>query len=194
MRKATWAPSALGTLLAAGCVIPQHEDARETLDENTGTTVTAMGAPLEFYSPQPEFGLKAATFAHLGAFEVNRMGTLRLLLWLSVLPGETPGTQPQPAPSEPLQLAVLADGTEVVPARIDATARDLGLSNAPFKRPADWAREGYFDVSLEQLRVFESATVLAVTLTTADGRVQRFDQWSPDRAALVRFLERVATR
>lgn len=193
MRKARFAPAALGALLAAGCVIPQYEEPRETLDERTGATVIAMGAPLEFYSPQAELGLKAASFAYLGALEVNRMGARRLLLWLSVLPGAVPGTQPTPPGNERPKLGIVADGLEVVPANVDASARDLGLGRSPFKRPADWAHDHYFDVTIDELRTFLSAGSLALSLTASDGRVQRFDLWSPDRAGLKRFIERITT-
>lgn len=193
MRKARFAPAALGGLLAAGCVIPQYEEARETLDEKTGTTVIAMGAALEFYSPQPELGLKAASFAYLGALEVNRMGARRLLLWLSVLPGAVPGTQPKPLENERPRLGILADGREIVPANVDTSVRDLGLSRAPFERPADWAHDHYFDVTIDELRTFQSAGSLALTITASDGRVQRFDLWSSDRAGLARFIERITT-
>lgn len=193
MRNARFAPAALGAVLAAGCVMPQYEEARETLDEKTGTTVIAMGAPLEFYSPQPELGLKAASFAYLGALEVNRMGVRQLLLWLSVLPGAVPGTQPPPPANETIKLGIVADGREVVPAYVDAGAHDLGLSRAPFKRPADWVHDRYFDVTIEELRAFQSAGSLALSITASDGRVRRFDLSSPDRAGLARFIERVAT-
>lgn len=192
MRKARFALAAALALLAAGCVIPQYEEAREMLDEKTGTTVIAMGAPLEFYSPQPELGLQAASFAHLGALEVNRMGARRLLLWLSVLPGGNPGAQAAPAAAEPARVAILADAHEVVPAFASARAEELGLSRTPFKRAADWAHDGYYDVTLEQLREFQSSGSLALQIAAGDGRMQRYDLWSPDRTGLARFIERIA--
>jgi hypothetical protein len=193
MRKARFAPAALGALLTAGCVVPQHDEARETLDEKTGTTVLAMGAALEFYSPQPEVGLKAATFAYLGALEVNRMGERRLLLWLSILPGTQPGPQQAPAANEPIKLRIMADARQVVPPLVEAGAQGLGLSRAPFKRPAEWAYDRYFDVTIDELRALESAASLALEIASGDGQVQRFDLWTPDRTGLARFIERVSS-
>lgn len=185
------AASALLALTLAGCVIPERDAAREALDEETGTTITAMGTALEFYSPRPELGLQAASFAHLGAFESNRMGVRRLLLWLSVLPGGSTGAQTSAAGS-PQALAVIVDDGEIRPSLASTEARELGLASAPFKRPADWARDAYFDVTIADLRRIESAATLALSVTSADGSVQRYEVWKPERASLSRFIETIA--
>jgi hypothetical protein len=178
--------------LAAGCVAPRYEEARELLDDQTGTTVVAMGAPLEFYASRPELGLQAASFAHLGALEVNRMGERRLLLWLSLLPGGAAGVETTPT-DDVTSFAIVADSKETTPPIVTADLAALGLSRPPFKRPADWAREGYYDVTLEELREFESAAALSLVTTLRDGRQQRYELWRPERTSLTRFLERTAS-
>ncbi len=171
-----------------GCVIPQPDAAREVLDEETGTTITAMGSALEFYSPRPELGLQAASFAHVGAFESNRMGVRRLMLWLSVLPGGATDDRAS-ASDRPRGLTVIADGVEILPRAAGNDARELGLGGPPFKRPADWARDAYFDVTLDDLKQVERASALALAVTSVDGTVQRYEAWKPERASLARFIE-----
>ena len=56
--------ASLGVLIAA-CATTSPTEVREQLDERTGVTVTSLGTPLEFYSPQPERGLQAAEVANL---------------------------------------------------------------------------------------------------------------------------------
>jgi len=182
------------TLLAvlSGCVIPQRDVPREMLDEKTGTTVTAMGTALEFYAARPEFGLQAASFAHLGAFELNQMGARRLLLWLSVLPGDSTGQVK--AQDEPTSLVIRADDREYRPDLMASGTAQLGLSRTPFDRPAEWARDGYFDISIEELREFQAATRLTLAITTADGRALDYELWKPERDSLVRFIEKIATQ
>jgi hypothetical protein len=191
MRYSRCAGAACLALALGGCVIPQPDATREVLDEDTGTTVVAMGTALEFYAPRPELGLQAASFAHLGAFESNRMGVRRLLLWLSVLPGGSSDVDAGTA-ANPQALSVMVGDGRIEPPLASADARELGLARAPFKRPADWARDAYFDVTLAELRRIEGAAALELMVTAADGSVQRYEVWKPERASLSRFIEAVS--
>ncbi len=167
--------------------MPQKHEARQVLDEKTGTTVTAMGSALEFYSSRPEVGLQAASFAHLGAMEVNRMGERRLLLWLSVLAGGA--AEQQNAAEIPKGLTIMAGSSELQPPFVSNSPREVGLSVTPFRRPADWANDAYFDVTVDQLRELQTAEPLALLVTVSDGRNQRYELWKPERDSLARFLE-----
>lgn len=187
MRYSGCAAAAL-LLSLAGCVIPERDAPREALDQDTGTTVTAMGSALEFYSARPELGLQAASFAHLGAFEANRMGARRLLLWLSVVPGG--GTESQArAANDPQTLVIVVDASRIQPALASRDARELGLGRVPFKRPAAWARDAFFDVTIADLRRIESSTTLELLITSAEGSEQRYEVWKPERESLRRFLD-----
>ena len=190
MLHARCAVTVLLALCAGGCVIPQRDAAREVLDPDTGATVTAMGTALEFYSPRPDLGLQAASFAQLGAMETNRMGERRLLLWLSVLPGGAAAQQDQA--EIPKSLTIVSGTAEHRPALVASAARDIGLSRTPFKRPGDWAHDAYFDVDLDQLREFVTADPLALVITSADGSVQRYELWKPERGSLAQFIEKIA--
>lgn len=178
--------------ILAGCVIPQRDAPREILDEKTGTTVTAMGTALEFYGAQPEFGLQAASFAHLGALELNQMGSRRLLLWLSVLPGE--GAEQPPPQQQATGLLIRADGREYRPEVVAQSSAELDLSGPPFKRPAEWARDGYYGITLPELREFQAAAQLSLVISTADGRSSTYELWKPERESLARFIEKVAAQ
>jgi hypothetical protein len=178
---------AILALLAAGCVMPQPHAAREVLDEKTGTTVVAMGSALEFYASRPEVGLQAASFAHLGAMEVNRMGERRLLLWLSVLAGSA--AEQQNAVGSPTGLTIVAGSNEFQPGFVSRSPKDIGLSRTPFRRPADWANDAYFDIAVEQLRELQSAEPLALVVSFGEGRSQKYELWKPERDSLARFLE-----
>ncbi|HZF25901.1 MAG TPA: hypothetical protein VEZ88_06530 [Steroidobacteraceae bacterium] len=176
-------------LLAACAAAPDR--VREQLDEQTGVTVTRMGKALEFYSPRPDQGLQATSFAYLGPLEVNRMGARSTYLWLSVLPGSDAQGRAfeQDAPR---QLRFFID-TESFEPEIAATAgKQIDLGARAYPRPARWAREIYLSASPELLGKLATASTLALEINSGDGEWRRYDLWKPDLEGLRAFVAEIA--
>jgi hypothetical protein len=184
----------LAALMLAGCAsVGGGGQSTEKLDERTGVTLTRQSAPLEFYASEPQAGLDESSFAWFGALEVNRMGVRHLFVWVSVLPGRAQSAAPQPEPVKgPLRLHVLAGDVDLAPEYVASQPSDVGLSGTPYKRPADWARDGYFEVNAEQLRTIRDAPTLALGLEEQPGTVRRYELWKSDRAVFAEFVDKLA--
>jgi hypothetical protein len=177
----------LATLLCAGLVpgCAQSPAILEHLDEGTGVTIRQMGRPLEFQSPDPA-GPDALWFAYLGALEVNRMGVLNRYLWLSVMPA---GIAEQDDGAKEIRLEIRASGSSIRPDWVTHTPSVIGLSRTPWRRPADWAREGYYAIDLGQLRALRGAVELEMVITGAGADGRRFELFDPDTSSLRAFVD-----
>jgi len=178
--------------VVSACTPLGTNNLREQLDESTGVTVTSMSAPLEFFSPQPERGLQAASFAYLGPVEINRMGNLQSYLWLSVLLGEDERGH-NPAGARPgLHLRITAAGTTLEPAYVSADARQIGLGQRVYERPANWVGEAFYAITAEQLTQLAAADTLMLEISAPNEAPRRYEPWKADPTGLRRFVERTA--
>ncbi len=176
--------SALAALAACATT---HGDALlvERLDERSGLTVTTLDHPLEFFSPLPEQGLEAASFADVGLAETNRMGTRSYYLWVSVLWGRV-----GPHHLEPPEFASID---------IDAGGETLFFkladqTNAPghvrfYKPPADWSTELVFPLTTAQVRTLSHASAPSLRVETQAGESFVFSLWKPPTATLPAFAD-----
>jgi hypothetical protein len=163
------------------------------LDERTGVTVTSMQAPLEFYSPQPERGLQAASFAYLAPLEVNRMGQRDTYLGLSVVRGTDERGELAPVASGPAGLRIAMADQTLEPAFVTADARELGMGQPVYRRPAEWVGEAYYAVTPEQVARMAGASVLTLELRLAGDDARRYDLSKPSLEGLRAFSERIGT-
>ena len=184
--------ASLGVLIAA-CATTSPTEVREQLDERTGVTVTSLGTPLEFYSPQPERGLQAASFAYLAPLEVNRMGQRDTYLWLSVVRGADERSDPAAQPPPPL-VRIRIDGEPLEPAFVSENARELGMGQPVYQRPADWVGEAYYAVTPQQVAQMAAAGVLALELSMEGAEARRYDLSKAELAGLRAFSERIAVQ
>jgi hypothetical protein len=189
---APWAAT-LGALLAACATTPSTE-VREQLDERTGVTVTSLPAPLEFYSPQPERGLQAARFAYLAPLEVNRMGQRDTYLWVSVVRGSEERDDSPAARAGPPAVRITADAETLEPAFVSANARELGMGQPVYERPAEWVGETYYAVTPQQVAQMAAANVLVLELHTEGEAPRRYDLSNPELGALRAFSARIAAQ
>jgi hypothetical protein len=81
-RSAAFAASLFALMLSA-CVTTPGNEPLESLDERTGTTMTALRRPLELVAVDAR-AAGADPFAYVGTFETNRMGRRASYLWLAV--------------------------------------------------------------------------------------------------------------
>ena len=191
MRNTAPLAATLGVLIAA-CATTSPTEVLEQLDERTGVTVTSLPAPLEFYSPRPERGLQAASFAYLAPFEVNRMGQRDTYLWLSVVRGAEERGDPPAARAAPPAVRITADAETLEPAFVSANARELGMGQPVYRRPADWVGETYYAVTPQQVAQMAAANVLVLELHTEGQDPRRYDLSEPELGGLRAFSERIA--
>ena len=179
------------SLLMAACATTAPTEVREQLDERTGVTVTSMQAPLEFYSPQPERGLQAASFAFLAPLEINRMGQRDTYIWLSVVRGTDVRGEAAVVTPGPPDLRISLGGETLEPAFVSADARQLGLGQRVYERPAHWVGEAFYAVTPEQIARMAAASLLSLELLTAGEETRRYDLSKPELAGLRAFSERI---
>ncbi len=181
------------SLLVAACSTTSATHVREQLDERTGVTVTSLPAPLEFYSAQPAAGLQAASFAYLAPLEINRMGQRNIYVWLSVLRGaEEDGDAADAMMHGPFDLRIVAGSDTVVPAFVSAEARELGLGQPVYQRPAQWVGEAFYAVTLQDIaRMAAAADTMAIELSARRDEPRRYDAWKVDPGRLRAFAERI---
>ncbi len=183
----------LGFVLAACATTPQT-GVREILDERTGVTVTSMQVPLEFYSPRPERGLQAASFAYLAPLEVNRMGKRDTYLWLSVLRGDDDDSdESAPAASGPPGLRITLEGEALEPAFVSANARELGMGLPVYERPADWVGEAYYAVTPQEIARLAAASALVLQLSAAGEEARTYELSEMGLEGLRTFSERIGS-
>jgi hypothetical protein len=178
-------------LLVAGCASTPPTEVREELDERTGVTVTSMHAPLEFYSQTEERGLEAASFAYLAPLEINRMGQRDTYLWLSVVRGAERASDDDRPPPGPPQLRIAVDGATLEPAFVGAQARELGLGEVVYERPAHWVGESFYAITPQQIAQMAAANGLAVEIAYPDEEARRYDLSKMELAGLRAFSERI---
>lgn len=177
-------PAALcASLVVGGCV--QAPATLQHLDEQTGVTIRQMGRPLEFQSPDPA-GPDALWFAYLGALEVNRMGVLNRYLWLSVMPAGAAAQQRGP---REMGLDILAAGSSIPVNWVSHDPAVIGLTRTPWRRPADWAHDGYYAIDVAQLREMREARELTLVVEVGDGPPRRFALFDPDASSLQAFVD-----
>jgi hypothetical protein len=167
---------ALALLLVACSPMPV-EPGSERLDEGTGTTFTVMPRPIELVAERaPTPG--GDPFAYLAPFQTNRMGHHELFLWVAAPQTAGPLATPRIwCEQEQLQLHPL-----------EATLRDIGLSNAPYKPPAPWSTQWYFRLTREDLDCLTHARQLHIETEAADQQTARYSTDASALAALNAFV------
>ncbi|HZF17751.1 MAG TPA: hypothetical protein VE046_17635 [Steroidobacteraceae bacterium] len=188
MNTAVIRPLLLAGVLAtlAACATTQG-DVRlaERLDERTGITVTTLDHPLEFFSPLPEKGLEAASFADTGLAETNRMGTRSYYLWVCVLWGRY-----DPHRLEPPKVAAIDidSGGETLSFRSSDGVETPGHVRL-YKAPADWSDELTFALTPAQVRALSHASAPTLRIETGAGEFLTFSLWKPPTATLPAFAD-----
>jgi hypothetical protein len=177
---------ALAAMLAACATVPEAR-LNERLDEATGVTVTTLDRPLEFFAPQPEYGIDAASFVNLGLAEADRMGTRTYYLWVSVLWGRV---EPKGVASPELESITIE--SESAALTFDMTRRVASPSRtALYAPPANWSIERVFLLTVSEVRAIAHAQTLALTIETAGGDRHHFTLWKPPTPSLPLFADQL---
>jgi len=148
----------------------------DRLDPVTGTTTTVLTNPVELLTFENR-GPSRDPYAYAAPFDIDRMGTHGLYLWVSV---------PQDA-GTPASVRVLCDDQplELTPARSDIQAAQL--SRAPYKSVAPWTSDWYFRLPESALKCLSSAQHMTVTADSTGTPGGRDDRFTADAQALRGF-------
>jgi hypothetical protein len=151
-------------VLGACAALPDDAPVVEQLDNETGSTVTRLGHPVELYR---ETFVQDATgrFAFVAPFETNQMGSRDLYLWVAV-----PITSPTDA--EPLTVEV--NGKPLALGAAGNAADFAGLKTPPYKTPTPWSTMYYYKIDAAIVAMLGDARDVAVRVTesTKDGTIR----------------------
>jgi hypothetical protein len=158
----TAAGTLLGCLLLA-CASTPRQTLSQRLDPDTATTVTLLERPVELVAQGPR-AAQNDPFAFLAPFETDRMGERTLFLWIAV-PQDVGG-------SRPAQLLCDSQPIELQPAPGDL--QSLGLSHPPYRSPAPWSTQWYFQIPEDGVKCLAGARTIALEVHTSEGAVVPF--------------------
>ena len=144
-------PLALLLVAVAGCTTSTAITQRETIDDQTGTTVSHLDAPIQLLATTPG-APSGDPFAFVAPFETDRMGVREIYLWVAV-PGEG-------APTPKLVLTL--DGEPLTLAQVSVNPTALGLRTLPYRMPAPWSAVFIYRLDARTLRSLESAHNLTI--------------------------------
>jgi hypothetical protein len=160
---------ALFVLLTA-CAMTPSQPVVERLDPDTATTLTALKKPVELVA-ETLHATRGDPFAFLAPFETDRMGDRIQYLWVAA-----PGVE-----NAKIEPRLLCDGQPLTLSPADDNLEHLGLSHAPYEKPAPWSVEWYFQLPQDTLKCLAEAR--GVTLETHASTGQS-DQFSVDSRGL----------
>ena len=160
----------------------------EYLDEETGTTVTAVGQPLLFACARPEFA-NARDYVTLAAAAVNRTGTITYVMigyfWSMVDP-RLRGSESVAAQ----QLRLQADERSIVLTLQGSSAHEIGIG-VPVHRPPFGTGTPYvYDIDLPTMRIIAASHHLELHIES-NGTLLTYKLFEDRRVALREFMRRV---
>ena len=170
-------------LALTGCLAPAGAPVRDKLDASSGLTMSALQSPLEFLSPATN-GARASVFAYAGPFDLDRMGTRSLYLWV-LLPDDVS------AASKPV---VRCDGQALdLPAQADGL-NGTGLTQPPYKPPFPWGTQWYLTLSDAALDCLAKAHDIALEIPGTRAEPIQFVVQSPKGAVGFPVLQAFASQ
>jgi hypothetical protein len=176
----------LVALLCAGCggtTPPVYN----RLDPYTGVTVTAATQPLVFYRDRSAQAAYARDFVYLGPIEVNNMGQLNYYIWLGIW-GSSESTDRGLQMNDFETVVIYADG-EPLGLEVDGwTPQSISLSESAYVTPVATATDGYYRVTIDQIRLMAEATDLEIRAGSAHS--QTYFPWDSASSASIRAFVR----
>jgi hypothetical protein len=150
-------------LVCTACASAPGPSVHDNLDPKTGTTVSVASDPVELLTDR-YVGVRAETFAYLAPFEIDRMGTRTLFLWVLV-PKDSSASVPP---------VIQCDGNIITLPVQTGTLSDIGLADAPYSPPDPWGAQWYFTLDNEALGCFAKAHLIALEIPGPRDEVLRF--------------------
>jgi hypothetical protein len=133
----------------------------DRLDPLTGVTVTSATKPLVFYRDRSAQAAYAKDYVYLGPIEVNNMGERNYFIWLGVW-GSSDTTTRSSQMNDFETVVVFADGEPLSLEVNGWTPESIGLSESAYVKPVASATDGYYRVTIDQIRLMAEARDLEV--------------------------------
>ncbi len=178
---------ALSVLTACGSV-PRQTAFHEFLDEQTGTTLSAVAKPLVFARERTDVAAHARDYATLVAVEVDNSGQyaeyLLLYRWSTVDPRMSPAPDPQTG-----ELRILAEGRVIELMPLDQMPVSLSQRRELHVPGHGDVITHAYSVDASTLRFIASSRELSVQMPQESLQTP-FKMWGDGRLALSKFIER----
>ena len=162
--------------LLGACATTSSQPVVEQLDPDTATTLTVVRKPVELLAAGFRNG-GSDPFAFIAPFETDRMGHRVQYLWMSA-PG-VEGVKVEPR--------LLCDGQALTLAPVESDVAHLGLSRAPYEKPAPWSLQWYFQLPPDTLKCLAGAQRITLESRADGGQTEQFTVESKGLAALKAF-------
>jgi len=165
--------------LVAACATTPSQPIVDRLDPDTATTVTVLRKPVELVAENLH-NVGSDPFAFIAPFETDRMGSRAQYLWMSAPGVENATVEPQ----------LMCDGRTLTLAPIDADMKRLGLSQAPYEKPAPWSVQWYFQLPPDILKCLADAQRVTLETHASTGQSDEFAVDSKGLTAVKAFSSR----
>ena len=163
----------------------------DRLDPLTGVTVTSATKPLVFYRDRSAQAAFAKDYVYLGPIEVNNMGHRNYFVWLGIW-GSSDRVDRGSQMNDFESIVVYADGE---PLNLEVggwTPESIGLSESAYLKPVASATDGYYRVTIDQIRLMAEARDLELRAgSTYPQRYTPWDSASATSASMQAFLREV---
>ena len=182
------APALAAALLLAACGGTDVLVANR-LDPVMGVTVTSTTKPLVFYRDRSAQAAYAKDYVYLGPIEVNNMGQKNYFIWLGAW--SSSDVADRSAQMDAFEsVVVFADG-EPLSLQVDGwTPESIGLSESTYVKPVASATDGYYRVTIDQIRLMAEARDLEVRAGST--QPQTYFPWdSASSTSMQAFLREV---
>lgn len=164
------------TLLLGACSTTPSQPVVERLDADTATTLTALKKPVELLAENLHV-TGGDPFAFLAPFETDRMGNRIQYLWVSA-----PGVE-----NAKIEPRLLCDGQPLALSPADDDPAHLGLSHAPYEKPAPWSVQWYFQLRPDILKCLADARGVTLETHATTGQSDQFTVDSKGLASVKAF-------
>jgi hypothetical protein len=158
-----WCLAILATLVTACATTSPSQSVVERLDPDTATTLTVLNKPVELVA-ESLHNAGGDPFAFLGPFETNRAGNRTQYLWVSAPYVENAKIEPQ----------LMCDGQTLTLSPVDGDLSHLGLSRAPYEKPAPWSLQWYFQLPADTLKCLTDAHRVTLETRADTGQSDQF--------------------
>lgn len=162
----------------------------EKLDPKTGVTVLRAAAPTILYRDNSAYAAHARDYVYLGPIETNRMGTYNYFLWLGIW-NTVRDDERSPNVRDGFESVVLFVDGKPLPLEFAGWTLDaIGVSEPVYVKPVASAADGYYHVTLDQIRLIAAAGDIELHVGTARPAAYRLWERQGSAGASMRaFLE-----
>jgi len=184
------APTLLAALMLGACG-GTTELVSDHLDPLTGVTITSATKPLVFYRDRSAQAAYARDYVYLGPIEVNNMGHRNYFIWLGVW-GSSDSADRSSQMNDFESVVVFADGEPLGLEVSGWTPASIGLSESAYVKPVASATDGYYRVTIDQIRLMAEAQDLEIRAGSSYPQIYApWDSATTGSASIQAFLREV---